>query len=124
MLTCSCNVCVNLHVQTAGIYGRAVNPDSFESGSGYGSNPDPGFDDQKLEKIQLKILYIFFDQKRQFTYVLATGEAFSPQKRTSSTSKNQILLTFFYVWGHFCPPGSGSGSRLQIRIRVRIQGPH
>jgi len=24
--------------------------------------------------------YIFFDQKLQFTYVQATGEAFSPQK--------------------------------------------
>jgi hypothetical protein len=29
----------------------------------------------------------FFDQKLQFTYVQATGEAFSPQKRTSNTSK-------------------------------------
>jgi hypothetical protein len=37
----------------------------------------------------------FFDQKLQFTYPLAStknfqasGEAFSPQKRTSSNSKN------------------------------------
>jgi hypothetical protein len=29
----------------------------------------------------------FFDLKLQFTYVQATGEAFIPQKRTSSTSK-------------------------------------
>ncbi len=33
---------------------------------------------------------IFFDQKLQFTYVLATGEDFNPQKRTSRTSKNEI----------------------------------
>jgi hypothetical protein len=39
----------------------------------------------------------FFDQKLQFTYDKAsikdgqaTGEAFSPQKRTSSTSENVI----------------------------------
>jgi hypothetical protein len=30
----------------------------------------------------------FFDQKFQFTYVQATVEAFSPQKRTNSTLKN------------------------------------
>jgi hypothetical protein len=28
-----------------------------------------------------------FEQKLQFTYVQATGEAFSPEKRTFSTSK-------------------------------------
>jgi hypothetical protein len=55
---------------------------------------DPGFDNQKLTKIQLKI---FFDQKLQFTHpwasikdVQAIREAFSPQKRTSSTSKDEI----------------------------------
>ncbi len=31
-----------------------------------------------------------FDQKLQFTYVQATEEAFSPQKRTSCTLKNEI----------------------------------
>jgi hypothetical protein len=31
-----------------------------------------------------------FDQKLQFTDVQATGETFIPQKRTSSTSKNEI----------------------------------
>jgi hypothetical protein len=30
----------------------------------------------------------FFDQKMQFTYVQATEEAFSPQKRTYIPSKN------------------------------------
>jgi hypothetical protein len=62
--------------------------------SGYGSNPDPGFDVKKLKKINTgeKFFVLFFDQKLQFTYPLAslkdvkaTGEAFSPQKRTSST---------------------------------------
>jgi hypothetical protein len=35
--------------------------------------------------------YSFFDQKD----VQATGEAFSPQKRTSSTSKNDFLKLFY-----------------------------
>jgi hypothetical protein len=58
-------------------------------------NPDPirnqGFDDQKLKKkIQLKFFFIFLKSKLQFKGVLATGENFSHQKRTSSTSKNEI----------------------------------
>jgi hypothetical protein len=38
----------------------------------------------------------------------ATGEAFSTQQRTSSTSKHE---TYSFFVGHFCPPGSGSGPR-------------
>jgi hypothetical protein len=34
--------------------------------------------------------------------VQATEEAFSPQKRTSSTVKNMKFLNFFYFVGHFC----------------------
>jgi hypothetical protein len=56
---------------------------------------------------------IFF----QFTYpyasikdVQATGEAFSPQKRTSSTSKHKISKIY-----HFC------GSFLPSWIRIRIR---
>jgi hypothetical protein len=49
----------------------------------------------------MEIFLPFFDQKLQFTYVQATGEDFSPQKRISSTSKNKIFLTFFYVFGSF-----------------------
>ncbi len=57
-----------------------------------------GFDDQKVKKkIQQKIFQSFFDQNLQFTYpqafiknVQATGEALSPRKRTSSTSKDEI----------------------------------
>ncbi len=37
-----------------------------------------------------------------------TKEAFSSQKRTSSTSKHEISLLFSTFVGHFCPPGSGS----------------
>jgi hypothetical protein len=57
-------------------------------------------DSPKIEekKIQLQIFLIsFIDQKLQFTFPLAsrkdvqtTGEAFSPQMRISSTSKNEI----------------------------------
>jgi hypothetical protein len=58
----------------------------------------------------------FLDKKLQFTYPEAsikdfqdTEEAFSPQKRTSTTSKHDFLFFSTFV-GHFCPPGSGSGS--------------
>ncbi len=71
-------------------------------------NPDLGFWWPKIEeKIHLKIFFIFNDQKLQFTYV----QAFSPQKRTYSTSKNAIFFIFSMFVGHFCPPGSGYGSR-------------
>jgi hypothetical protein len=40
--------------------------------------------------------------------VQATGEAFSPQKRTSRTSKHEMFV------GLFCPPGSGSEFRIRI----------
>jgi hypothetical protein len=57
-------------------------------------DPDPGFDDIKLKKFySWKINFYFFDQKLPFTYpqasmkdAQATGEALSPQKKTSSTS--------------------------------------
>jgi hypothetical protein len=74
-------------------------------------DPDPGFDDLKLKKnIQLVL---------PFTYPLAsikdaqaTGEAFSPQKRTSSTSKYENSVFFSIFVGHFCPSRSGSGSAI------------
>ncbi len=76
-----------------------------------------GFDDQKLKKWQLKIFcYLFFDQKSKFTYpkasikdVQAAGKACIPQKRTSSTSRNEIYLFILVLWAIFAPlPGSGS----------------
>ncbi len=45
-----------------------------------------------------------FDKK----IVQSTEEAFSPQKRTSSTSKNEIYQFFSMFVGHFVPRGSGS----------------
>jgi hypothetical protein len=47
--------------------------------------------------------------------VQETGEAFSSQKRTSSTSKDEIYKLFTIFLGPFCPPGSGS------ELRIRIQ---
>jgi hypothetical protein len=44
--------------------------------------------------------------------VQASGEAFSRQKRTSSTSKDEIYQVFYIFLGHFCPLGSGSGLRI------------
>ncbi len=63
-------------------------------------DPDPvlfqGFDDQKYENKYSRNFFksFFLYQKLKFTYVPATGEAFSPQKRTSSTSKNEIYELF------------------------------
>ncbi len=78
----------------------SLNPDpdtAFQVNQDQDTDPDPirihGFDDKKL--------------KKKITYVQATVEAFSPQKRTSSTSKYEILLIFLCFVGHFCPPGSG-----------------
>ncbi len=87
-------------------------------------------DDQTLKKIAAEEEHtIFLDQKLQFTYpipqasikdVRALEEAFTPQKRTSST----------FV-GHFCPPGSrygatdliesGSGSETLVRTGQSVK---
>jgi hypothetical protein len=61
-----------------------------------------GFDGQKREN--------FFDQEFKLKNAQATGESFSPQKRTSSTSTMKILY-FSICVGNFYLPGSGSGSR-------------
>ncbi len=72
--------------------------------SGSGSNPDPGFWWPKIEKnYSCKKIWYFFYQILQFTYsikdVQAAWEAFSPQKRTSSTSKHEISSNFFlFLW--------------------------
>jgi hypothetical protein len=56
---------------------------AFKMKSDSNTDPDPGIYDQKLKtKIQPKFFLSIVDQKLQFTYVQATGEAFSPQKRT------------------------------------------
>jgi hypothetical protein len=80
-----------------------------------GTDPDPiriqGFDDQKLGKklkLKKKSDFFIFGSKLQYTYltlgllkeIQATGEAFSPQKRTSSTSKHEIYYIFsLYIFG-------------------------
>ncbi len=80
------------------------------------ADPDPGFDDLKLKKnYSWKFNFYFLDQRLPFTYsyasmkhAQATEEAFSPQKRKSSTSKHKNSVLFSIFVGHFCPPGSGS----------------
>ncbi len=59
-----------------------------------------------------KILYLYFKNCNFLSRglhegVQATGKAFSPQKRTSST--------FLFV-GHFCPPGSAFPLRIRIQL--------
>ncbi len=111
----------------------------------YRSGSILGFYDQKFEKMYRKKIFFLYslDQNLQFTYpqasiraFQATGEAFSLQKRTFSTSKHEISLLFtifvvnFYqgcgsgsgirigsVFNRVC--GSGSGSVFGIRIRIQ-----
>jgi hypothetical protein len=60
--------------------------------------PDPGFRWPKIGKnLQMKTNLIFLPKKLQFTFpeaskkdAQATGEAFIPQNRISSTSKHEI----------------------------------
>ncbi len=47
--------------------------------------------------------------------VQTTGEACSPQKRTSSTSKHEISKKFVFLWVVFAAPGSGSGSNADTK---------
>jgi hypothetical protein len=66
---------------------------------------------KNLKKLKAeKICLYFLDQKLQFTYphasikdAQATGEAFRPQKRTSSNSKDEIPLPFSFFCGSFLP---------------------
>jgi hypothetical protein len=51
-------------------------------------SPVPGTYPQIFWQIRIQHFKILFDQKFQFTYFKASGEAFSPQKRTSSNSNN------------------------------------
>ncbi len=88
------------------------------------TDPDPirikGFDDQKVKKSCSWIL-LFFSSKTTtcHTYPLpsikdveVTEEAFSSQKRTSSTTKHEIKF-FSTILGHFCPDSEyESGSNL------------
>jgi hypothetical protein len=95
------------------------------SGSNVFPNCEPGSSSEsrvlmtknwkKFTAVKLFLLY-FFGSKiaiylslglhKRRTFAQATEEAFNPQKRTSSTSKqeNSLLLSVFL--GHFCPPGS------------------
>jgi hypothetical protein len=106
---------------------RIADPDSGSGSRIRIPDPDPGFDDLKLKKITAEKKLIFFYQKLQFTYPRASikdaqakGQVFSPQKRTSSTSKHENSVLFSIFVGHFSlldpdpdqqfECGSGSGS--------------
>jgi hypothetical protein len=87
------------------------------SGSCYaeGEHDEHGVDDQKVKKKKYRPkMFLIKIAIYLFTYVQATGEDFSLQKRTSSTSKMKFL-TFFYVLGSILPSWR--------RIRVLIANP-
>jgi hypothetical protein len=67
---------------------------------------DPGFLRPKIEKNLQLYQKKFFDQKLQFSYPWAsikdvTKEAFSSQKRKSSTLKHEISQFFLLFWVTF-----------------------
>ncbi len=64
----------------------------------------------------LKIAICKFLGLHKYGNIQATGEAFSPQKWTSSTSKREILNFFYFCW-YFLP------SWIWIRIQIRIYWP-
>jgi hypothetical protein len=82
---------------------------------------------KNLKKITAEKNQYFFVQKLQFTYtetsikdVQATGEAFSPQKRTFSTSKHKFLDFFQFLWVTFAildpdPADQNQSKRMWIR---------
>jgi hypothetical protein len=71
-------------------------------------DPDPiriqGLDDQKLKKFKAEKKFTFFYQTTIYLSLgihkerQITEEAFSPQKRTSSTSKHEISKIFLLLW--------------------------
>jgi hypothetical protein len=78
-------------------------------GSGSGSSilrvRIQGLDDQILKKIQLEKITVPFLIKNAIYFSLgplkdvqATGEAFNPRKKTSSSSKNEFIKFFLFLW--------------------------
>ncbi len=72
---------------------------------------------KKWKKIQLKLLiknwiYSSYPQASIQDVQAGTAETFSPQKRTCSTSKDEIFKLSSIFLGRFSPPGSGSGLRI------------
>ncbi len=59
------------------------------------------------------------EQKNAWSSSTCLLYVFSPQKRTSSTSKHENSVLFSIFVGHFSPPGSGSGSAIWMRIRIQ-----
>ncbi len=90
-------------------------PHWFQYGSGFsilGQNKCGTGSRQEIEKIRSWKKKKYFLSKLQFNYpqasiedIQATGIAFSPRKRTSSTLKLEISSLFSIYVGHFCSSG-------------------
>jgi hypothetical protein len=100
------------------LIGRLVDPDPDPA---FFLIADPGSSSELKKKFTggKKIGYFFFIKicnlvirKASIKDTQATGEACSPQKRTSSTSKHENSLLFSNICRSFLPP-PGSGSRIQ-----------
>ena len=73
---------------------NSLNPDP-------NTDPDPAFevnpdaDDQKMKQKKYSTnFFLSFDQKLQFTYVQATGEAFSPEKEHPAFQEMKFINFF------------------------------
>ncbi len=90
---------------------------SSESGSGSGYVSRVLITKNLRKKMQVNFFFFNIKNYKQKD-VQATGEAFSHQKRTSSTLKDEIYQLFYIFLGHFCPLRSASGLRIQIQNTV------
>jgi hypothetical protein len=80
-------------------------------------DPDPGFDYQKLKNKNTTEFFLNFFAIYPELFikdVQATGEVFSPQKRTSSIQRMKFITVSISIFlGNFCLPGSGSGGPIE-----------
>jgi hypothetical protein len=75
----------------------------------FDADPDPGIWRQKIKNLYIwkknilsKIAkHLFLGLHKEDAQV--TWDAFSPQKRTSSTSKHEFLYFILFLWVIFCP---------------------
>jgi hypothetical protein len=75
---------------------------------------------KNYKKLQLEKITIFWIKN----CVHAAREAFSPQKKTSSTSKQEISSFLSIFVGHFCPLRSGSSRQKSTRIHADLDLQH
>jgi len=102
--------CVSIQCFVSGFIDSESSIKGWQSGSESGSNPDPGFDDKKFEKIyRWKKMIFFFISKIAMFLSLGLLKERSSYRKSIQPSKENIQhfkrwnLTFFYFCGAFLP---------------------